>query len=197
VLTASVAVSAVAVSTWAATRLPAFGQREAIGVLDLAASALELLTIGTGLSLLRRPVQPRPAPALRTPALLVAAAVAAMSTTTVPTAHADHHHGSGKASAPDEHHGNDEAAGAHDGSTRERPIFGDLFADHHATPGTGHDENAQPRRVLDPRQDASPGAPLAEDGHAQAEPHEHLEHRRPVRPHGDPGVRSADPRGLT
>lgn len=168
-LAGSVAVSAIAVTTWAATRLPAFGQRETIGVLDLAAAGLELLTIGAGLSLLRGSLRPRPASALRTSLFLVAAGVAAMSTTAVPSSHADHHHGLNirEASAHADDDGPAAAAGAHDRPTSDQPIFGDLFADHHAAPETAGDGHPGGNESQTSADDAD------EDRHADTETHDH------------------------
>lgn len=160
-----VAVSTTAVALWAATRLPAFGPREAIGVLDGVTTGLELATIGGGLSLLRLRLRSRPVGTLRTPVLLVAAVVAAMSTNAVPSPHANHHHGHDirEVSGHDDGHGHTEEAGADDGPTIDQPIFGDLFADHHAEPETAREEHP----------DSDDDHPPVTDGHADAEPHEH------------------------
>jgi hypothetical protein len=133
---AGVALSAAVVGVWLVTRLPVAGAgRQALGVVDAAATTLELITVASGLVLLRGAVPIRRL-ALGPVALAVAVLAMAGGTSVAAPSHAGHGHDDDagvhqKAGYDHEPDGGPSRGGAEEPGT---PIFGDLFDGH---PGHG------------------------------------------------------------
>lgn len=121
------------VAVWLATRLPGVTSApEPVGVLDLTATALELVAVAAGLVLLRGDrsagAAARGSSPLRPLLVLPAVALVAVAASITAPAHGDHHHGG---SHP---HAEPVAQVSPGPAPPSEPIFGDLFEDHHGAP---------------------------------------------------------------
>lgn len=131
------------VAVWAATRLPGLtAAPEPVGVLDLAATALELVAVAAGVALLRGDRSPvRRCSPLRPVLVLPAVALVAVTASLTAPAHGDHDHDGAQSHA---------VPVAKVTTEPSEPIFGDLFEDHHGAPGAPATSADAPVDHVDP-----------------------------------------------
>ncbi len=117
-LLAAVALSAAVIASWSAIRLPDLvTDGVTLGAVEAVTTALEVVTLVSALVLLRRASR-APAVHLARPLALYAAVLVGAGATVLGATYGHHH----------DHHAHAHADDA------PQPIFGDLFADHHAEP---------------------------------------------------------------